>query len=80
MRTERSIARARWVVRSTFGANCTDGSGPVDVSAMTHAHHEHDEAIVVHLVDDPVVTDPNSVGAILALEGHAPRWTRLVCQ
>jgi len=68
------------VVRDTFVADCTDRSGPVDVSAMTHADHEHDETIVVHLVDDPVVTDPNPVGAVLALEGHTPRWTRLVRQ
>jgi hypothetical protein len=47
---------------------------------MAHADHEHEEPAVVHLIDDPVVTDPNSVGAVLALEGHTPRWTRLVCQ
>lgn len=46
---------------------------------MAHADHENDEALVVHLVDDPVVTDPDAVGTILALEGDAPRRTRLVC-
>jgi hypothetical protein len=60
--------------------NRTDGSWPVDVLAMAHADHEHDEAIVVHLVHDPVATDPDAVGAILALEGHAPRRPRLLCE
>jgi hypothetical protein len=53
---------------------------PVDVLAVADADHENDEALVVHLVDDPIVAYPDAVGAILALECHAPRRTRLVCQ
>lgn len=56
----------------------TNRSGPVDVTTMTDPNDEHDEVAIVHLVDDPVVTDPHPIRTLLALQRNTPRWTRLV--
>lgn len=47
---------------------------------MTDPDDEDDETIVMHLVDDAVVANPNPIRPLLALEGNAPRWARLVCE
>jgi len=39
---------------------------------MADPDGQHDEAVVVNLVDDPIVTDPNPIRAVLPLEGDTP--------
>ena len=55
-------------------------SRSVDIPAMAEANDQHDEPVVVNLVDDPIVTDAHSIHAVLPLEGDTPRRSRFVCE
>lgn len=45
---------------------------------MAEADDQHDEPVVVNLVDDPIVTDPHPIHPLLTLERDTPRRTRFV--
>lgn len=47
---------------------------------MAEADDQHDEPVVVNLVDNPIVTDAHPIHAVLPLEGDTPRRPRFVCE
>jgi hypothetical protein len=49
---------------------------PIHVAAVADANNEHQQSIVLDLVDDPVVTDSDPVRGVKTLNGHSIRWTR----
>lgn len=47
---------------------------------MTETNDQHDEPVVMNLVDDPVLTDSHPIRALLAFERDTPRGARFVCE
>lgn len=45
---------------------------------MTDPEDQHDQLIVLDLIDDPVVTDSDTQFAVTAPECDAPWWPRVV--
>ena len=47
---------------------------------MAEADDQHDEPVVVNLVDDPVITDAHPIHTVLSFEGDTTRRSRFVCE
>jgi len=47
---------------------------PVDFLAVPHPHHQDQEDVVLNLIDDPVVPDPEAVKVIRSLELLNAGW------
>ena len=41
---------------------------PIDIPAIPDAKDQHDQLVIVNLVDDPVLAHPNPIEIVLSLE------------
>src|SRR4051812_46031777 len=53
---------------------------PVDLASMAHAHHLHEEPVVVHVIDDPVVAGTDAISMFFTGELATAGWPRVVTE
>ena len=77
------VCRHRIEPRLLRGARETRGKSgkvAVHVAAATDPHDQHEEIGILNLIDNPIITDADSVKAKPVLQGCCAAWSRIVRQ